>query len=376
MSLQGTGESTMYSLRILTSQPLRLALTIGGISLCIVLMLLLLGIYRGVADGSVDYIRGNTVDLWVLRRNATNILRGTSILRSVHGQIIAQVQGVRSASAVLLQLSTVKKEGTAATVFLTGFDPLTGVGGPPELVAGRSVHNDSEIVLDKSFAAKYQFEIGDKVEIQDVAFDVVGLSTGTNAFVIQYAFVSLRRAQALAGFPGIVTCFLITCESPDTRSAIAQAIRDELPDLEAYDHETFLQNNIREMESGFLPLLYTIAVIGAVVLTAILSLILSINILERRKDFATMKALGSSGAFLRRLIFELGTLICAASSLAALGVFFPLTMLVEQVTPEISTKSSPEQILYVILVVGLISICSSFISIHRLRRIYPLEAFA
>jgi len=52
-----------------------LALTIGGVSLCIVLMFFLLAVYRGVADGSVEYIRRNKADLWVLQRNATNILR-------------------------------------------------------------------------------------------------------------------------------------------------------------------------------------------------------------------------------------------------------------------------------------------------------------
>ena len=69
-----------YSAKILTGQPLRLAITVAGISLCIVLMLFLLAAYHGVADGSVDYIRKNRSDLWVLSSNAWNILRGSSIL--------------------------------------------------------------------------------------------------------------------------------------------------------------------------------------------------------------------------------------------------------------------------------------------------------
>ena len=45
---------TNYSLHILKAQPLRSALTVGGIALCAVLMLFLLSVYRGVADGSVE----------------------------------------------------------------------------------------------------------------------------------------------------------------------------------------------------------------------------------------------------------------------------------------------------------------------------------
>jgi hypothetical protein len=47
----------MYPVRILTSQPIRLALTIGGVALCIVLMLFPLSVYRGAGTNS-DRISG------------------------------------------------------------------------------------------------------------------------------------------------------------------------------------------------------------------------------------------------------------------------------------------------------------------------------
>jgi hypothetical protein len=126
-------------------------LTVGGIALCIVLMLFLLGVYRGVAIGSVDYIRRNPADLWVLQKNATNILRGSSLLTLSHGTLLRETGDVREASPVLLFLTTVWREKENATLFLAGFDPATGAGGPPEIVAGRSVRNDDEIVLDRVF---------------------------------------------------------------------------------------------------------------------------------------------------------------------------------------------------------------------------------
>lgn len=366
----------MYALRLLQSQPLRLTLTIGGVALCIVLMLFLLATYRGVADGSIEYIRGNPVDLWVLQRNATNILRGSSILSTAHGDVIRQVSGVRSVDPVLLILATIKKDAVSATVFLAGFDQHTQIGGPPEIINGRTVKDDDEIVLDKSFAARSHLHVGDNIAIHEDTLCVVGLSAKTNALVIQYGFVSLRRAQSLIGFPNIATCFLITTERPELVSSVARGIREELPGIEVYDHETFLHNNIREMESGFLPLLYTIAAIGAVVLTAILSLLLSISILERRKDFAVMKAIGSPPRFLRGKVMQLALLISSASVVAATALIFPLTAFIEKLTPEVTTKSTPVHFAAVLAVVGLMSLCSSFIAMHRLARIYPVEAFA
>jgi putative ABC transport system permease protein len=366
----------LYSFRILTSQPLRLALTVGGISLCIILMLFLLSVYKGVADGSVEYIRFNKADLWVLQRNAWNILRATSFLTAAHGYVIRRISEVESASPVLLLLSTIKKGDRMASVYLAGFDPRTGMGGPPRLVKGRSVLKNDEIVLDEAFARKYHFRLGDRVRIQDTTMKVVGITTGTNAFVIQYAFVTLQCAQSLTGIPNMVTCYLIRVRERKSISKVIEEIREELPGVEVYDHGTFLRNNIREMESGFLPFIYTIAAIGVIVLTAILSLLLSVNILERRKDFAVLKTLGSSSSFLSRLIIVQSLLLSFAGSVVAVVLFFPMVSVIQFFSPEISTKSSVEQIASVVLTVGTLSLISSFISMQRLRRIYPLEAFS
>jgi len=52
----------MYALKTLQDQPLRLALTVGGIALCMVLLLFLLSVYCRVADGSVEYLRASDAD--------------------------------------------------------------------------------------------------------------------------------------------------------------------------------------------------------------------------------------------------------------------------------------------------------------------------
>ncbi len=365
-----------YSIRMLRSQPLRLALTVGGIALCAVLMLFLLGVYRGVSYGSVEYIRCNRADLWVLERNQTNILRCSSILQGDHGATIRQIPGAESVSGILLVLSSVRKGDRVATLFMTGFDPESGIGGPPRIVEGRSVVHDDQIVLDAAFAAKFDLSPGDTVQVQDRELQVVGISTGSNAFVIQYAFATLRCVQSMVAIPDLVTCYLVDVEEGEELDRFAGEIRDKLPGVDVYDHETFLENNVQEMQAGFLPLMFAIAAIGVVVLTVILSLLLSINILEWRRDFAVMKTLGSPGAFLSRLIVQHSVTLALCGMVVALCVFFPMVALIETVAPEVSTKSSVAQIASVALVVAVISVLSAGISMQRLRRIYPLEAFS
>jgi len=101
---------------------MRLALTIGGIACCIVLMLFLLSVYFGVKEGSVEYIRSNRADLWVLQRNAWNILRGSSILSTNYEDKLEDISGIRLASLILLILTGIKVKDSDVRVFLTGYD--------------------------------------------------------------------------------------------------------------------------------------------------------------------------------------------------------------------------------------------------------------
>jgi putative ABC transport system permease protein len=338
-------------------------------------MLFLLSVYRGVADGSVEYIRKNEVDLWILQKSATNILRGSSIISGRQADLINKIEGIKTVSPILFILSTVSIGDKSRTIFLTGYNPLDGIGGPPSLNKGREVKANNEIILDKSFAAKFKIRLGEIVKMQEHSLRVVGFSEGTNAFVIQYAFSTLKFARSLIGYPDMATCFLVTVQDKGKIPVIIKEIENRTSGFAVYDHKTFLENNVTEMEAGFLPLLYSVAVIGAVVLTVILSLLLSVNILERRKDFAILKTLGSPKWFLRRLIIAQSLLISFSACIVAIIIFFPLVKALEKITPEISTKSSIGQVLIVVLTVGVISLLSSLISVRKLRRIYLMEVF-
>lgn len=364
-----------YSMGMLRAQPWRAVLSVGGIALCVVLMLFLLGVYRGVSQGSLEYVERNAVDLWVLQKNATNLLRCTSVLLPVHGEALRKVPGVKAAAPVLLLLATVGDRSQVATVYLAGYDPATERGGPPYLREGRAPITDDEIVLDRAFALKHGFQIGDFVHLQGQALNLVGISGGTNAFVIQYAFVTIACAQRLVGFPGLVTCFLVTVQG-DEIETVKASIQAALPTVEVYDQTTFVANNMQELQSGFLTFIYTIAALGLVVLTTILSLLLSIHILERRREFAIMKVVGAPRRFLSGLVVKQALLISGAGMCAALLLFGPVTWLVEHLAPEVAVATSLMQALAVAGLVAAVGLASALLTMHRLRRIYALEAFS
>jgi putative ABC transport system permease protein len=365
----------VYALATIFDRPLRFGLTVGGIALCVMLALFLQAVYRGVADGSVEYVRASDADLWVLQKHSTNILRSTSLLPMGHRRVLEEVPGVAAASPILFVLAGIQLRDRIATTYLTGYDPTTGQGAPPAIARGRPVRQDGEIVLDASFAAKHGLGIGDRLTIRNDTVTVVGLSTGTNMFVIQYAFVTLGTARSIIGFSSIVSAYQVTLDSAVAPGVAIARIRSRLPTVAVYDRPTFLANNIGEMQSGLLPLLFVVALIGAVVLTAILSLILSVNVLERRHEFAVMKALGAPDRFVAHLVIQQALAFAGVGTLAAIICFFPLTAAVRALAPEISPASSPGQLAVAAIGVLVISVVSAVLPNRRLRRIYPLEVF-
>jgi ABC-type antimicrobial peptide transport system permease subunit len=283
---------------------------------------------------------------------------------------------IKSATPVLLLMTNVKVHNQSATVLLTGYVPGSE-GGPPRIVEGRGVQKNYEIVIDKSFAAKHKIRVNNIIIIKEDTLNIVGISSGTNAFVTQYAFVTLKYEQSIIELPGLASLFIINAKHKNDISSIRKYIEAKLPGrFSIYTHEVFLKNNIAEMEAGILPLFFAIATIGGVVLAIILSLILSVNILERRKDFAIMKILGSPNIYLYSLIIFLALILSLISEVIGVVLYFPLAKLIEKVSPEVTTVINFEHIFYITLAVCVISIFSALMSCKRIKSIYPLEVFA
>ncbi|MBE0642733.1 MAG: ABC transporter permease [Bacteroidetes bacterium] len=366
----------MYVLRVLTTHPVRLLLTLAGIALCVVLILFILGVYNGVATGSVEYVRQTPADIWVLQANTKNIMRGTSVLPEEYCTELRRDTRIASVTAVLLFLASIEVDNHEATVLLTGYVP-GAAGGPPRITSGREVRGDGEIVLDRAFAAKYGVSVGRRVRIHGDSLTVVGLSSGTNAFVTQYAFVTLPFEQSIVALPGLASFFIIKLRNRSEADAVMRDIEREFPNrFSLHAHEPFLDNNIREVEAGILPLFFAIALIGGVVLAIILSLILSVNILERRRDFAIMTLIGSPTGYLRRVVVVQAFVIAVAAECFGLLALKPLLLLIETISPEVSAMVTLGHIVMISIAVIVISTLSGLLASRRVRRISTSEVFA
>lgn len=350
--------------------------TIGGVGATVCLLLFLVGVHEGVKDGVTRYVHTTDADLWVCQKNANNLLKSSSYLPAGIVGDVARIDGVAVASPLsrLFTKATVRGR-TTSTLFLFGFDPSTKLGAPRTLTAGTTELGPHEIVLDRAFAAKYRLPLGATLDLQGIRFRVAGLSEGTNTLLSQYAFVRGDDAETLLGMHGIISYCLVKLARGAGAGAVARRIRDRLPNVAVFPRDELEQNNLDEMETGVLPVFSTIGVFGALVGSLIVALMLYGSVLERREDYAMLKAIGASHRYLVGLVLRQALLASTLGFVCGTLLTAAATPLLQRLVPELSLRYTWQASLAVLVGAVVVGALAAVIPLHVLRRVYPAEVF-
>jgi putative ABC transport system permease protein len=352
-----------------------LTVTVAGVAVTVALLLFLIGVHDGVKDGSTRYVRTAGVDIWVSGRNSDNILKSSSFLPSATAERIAAIEGVAVASPLLRVITKGETAGRrTSTLFILAFDPVTKLGAPRTMGEGTADLAPREIVLDHSFVAKSGLKLGSALDIQGTRFRVAGISEGTNPLVSQFGFTRIDDAAELLGLRSTASFIVVKIESGADRGRVAGRIRAQFPGLAVYEAPDFTRSHEEEMESGVLPVFAAAAVFAAVVCAFIVALMLYNAVLERREDYATLKALGAGQRYLLGLVIAQALLVTAAGCLGGAALIAIVTPVLLRAVPVLAIQFTPSMLLVLplALVVGALA---AAVPIQLLRRIYPGEVF-
>lgn len=340
-----------------------------------VLLLLFLGaMYQGLRSESNGYVRERPVSAWVAQDNTNNFLRSSSYLRTWHRDSIAALPGVARVTPMLRLVTTAETPMGAGTLFLIGYPP-GAAAAEPHLVAGRQVADSGEIVLDRAFARKYRLVIGDTLRIQRHEYRVTGLSSGTNAVMVQFAFISLADAVALVGFRSIVSFLLVEGIPGVPADSLVARVRRLGGRVNAFTQDQFVANNQAELQAGLLPVVAAVDVFTALVGAMVLALLLYSAVSERREDYAVLKALGARNSTLRSSVLKQALLATAMGSAAGLCTYLALAPLAPRFVPQIALALSPMVVGQALGFALAMALVGAILPIVRLERVYPAEVF-
>lgn len=231
-----------------------------------------------------------------------------------------------------------------------GVGPLSAV----EVQSGRALDASDAgsfvAVLDATYAASSDLEVGDTLDVGGEAFEVVGVvaSALAEADTASDVYIPLDVAQDLAGVGDVVSTVYVQAASSDRIGEVQAALESALPDAKVSS-----QSDLAETVSGSLASASSlIANLGTWLSVLVLALAIVLAVLftlsgvsRRTREIGTLKALGWSR---RRVIGQIAGESLVQSALGGvvgvlLGVVAALT--VTLIAPTISAAQTATDVM-------------------------------
>lgn len=287
----------LLTLRDLQYRAVRFATVVIGTAVVFTLLFLMTGLaeqFHREPQATVDRLGADT---WVVREGATGVFTSAATLDP------ATLDGVVAdgrVDPIVAARHSLDVDGEVLDIVVVGTIP--GGVGTPELTAGRLPSASGEIVVDASSG----LDLGDAAPIGPRTFEVVGTTEDATLFAgMPLVYVSLGDAQDLV-YRGqdLVTAFAaagtVAAVPEGLATLSAEAVADDA--LRPLEHAIASVNLIRAL----------LWVVAAMVVGAVIYL----SALERRRDFAVLKATGSSN---QGLMLSLGLQSAAVALVAAVA---------------------------------------------------------
>lgn len=294
----------------------RLALSIGGVALAVMLILILKGFLAGLNRQITSYLDRSPGSIVVAEEDVVNLLGATSLLPEGIDQRAENIRGVDEAIPILSQFIILDLHGKKQPAYMVGYDPEQG-GGPWQLIAGREPRSKKEIVFDRVLADRHGLNIGDDVEVMGQDFTIIGLSSGTTSWMTSYFFVRKQDAENLLLAPGATSFLLLTTSEDADREKILKKLND-FSGVNALTKKQMAANDLKLFAKVFSAPLKLMVGIAFLVGTMIVGLIIYTATVERQREYGVIKAIGAKNRFLYQVVLTQALFAAVAGS--SLGV--------------------------------------------------------
>jgi putative ABC transport system permease protein len=384
----------------------RFILTSIGLGLLIGVVISMGGIYRGLFADALAVLNFTGADIWVVQQDTNGPFAESSRIPEDVKYRIKAVPGVTEASPLSFQTIQIDRQGKPFRFFLIGYE-LNGLGGPPEILAGRHIRQKHyETVVAKAM----KMEIGEKLHLGRHDYTVVGItgkvvSSGGDPA----AYVSLADAQDIqfkkdndairndraridANLAGTQT--LSPLQSQYLKQNIARitesthTVNTVVARLAPGANRLAVQERISRW-NHFRPLsveeqtkiltkgmiekarmqLGLFRIILLVISAVIIALIIYTSTIDKIKVIATLKLIGAQNRVIIGMILQQSLLM----GVIAFAIGYGLILLTYEKFPRrIVLEAFDLQVLFVIVIV--ICAVSSFIGIRKALKVEPAEA--
>lgn len=351
----------------------RLGLSVSGVALAIALILLLNGFLSGMNQQITSYLVNSPGAIIVSQEGVRNLLGATSNLTPGVVDRVKSERGVSNVVPILSQFIILDLHEKKQPAYLIGYEPKRG-GGPWKLVAGRQPKTDSEAVFDRVLTERHQLELGEKIEIMDDEFTIVGLSEGTTSWMTSFFFIRKSAAESLLRAPGASSFLLVTPQD----GIAAETVRDRLViqnGVEAQLKSEMAANDLKLFARIFLTPLRLMVGISFLVGTLIIGLVIYTATVERQREYGVLKAIGAKNRVLYRVVLAQALVAALAGAAAGVLLAYAIAQWIMAVRSQFLISFTPVDVGYALLSGLGMALMAALIPARVVGGLAPAEVF-
>jgi putative ABC transport system permease protein len=335
--------------------------------MAIMLILLLDGLWAGIEANVTTYEDNVGADLYVAQPGTRNFFGAVSLIPAGTVDTVRADPDVDWAVPVRGFFSIVELHDTKVPTYVIGSMPGQR-GGPWELRQGRAPATDDEVAIGTVMARRHGIAVGDGMEILGRRFTVVG--TTTDAFMASFVFMTHPATDQLLSAPATTSFVLVGTDDP-------AAVRGRLAasGLAVLDRDQLARNDLSLMARAYSVPLRVMRAVAFTVGSLVIALTVYTAIMERRREYGIVKAMGARGRHLLTLAVQ-QTLIIAAIGLVSGGLLFLAgRAYITAVRPQFVILASLGSIGRAAVAAVLMALVAAIVPARRLARLEPATAY-
>ncbi len=354
----------------------RLVISVGGVSLAMVLILVMAGVFAGSEEHAVAYIKNQPAPLWMMQNGVANMHMSSSILPPGTLEQVKAVPGVQEAVGLLYANAGIDVNGELVYSYIFAVDHGVPFGGPWEMDSGVTDLAPDEVIIDRDLAARYGVGLGDTVNILGLDLKIAGLSKGTFGIATSITFINKETLAALMGVPPEVDSYILIQPEPGMNPDIlAGNLCALVPGNRVMTQAEFAasdQEMIRQMGADIIKAMNTVSyVVGLLVI----ALTIYTATLERAREYGMLKAIGASFGALVRVVFAQAYLSAGLGMLVGTGLAYAIAALVNRLLPEMLILIRPADVLAQLPVLLVVAALAALLPLGRIARLDPMVVF-
>ncbi len=371
----------------LFSERTRLAISVGGVTLSVLLISLLLSLYRGWDEKVGGFVEKSGIDVWIGSQGARDFLTSASMLPLQGSESLNALPAVKQWSPLIVRpMWAIRVQvprpadfdedtATKMNIQLIGYDPASGMGGPIRIVEGKRAPGPGEVIIDEALADRYGLSVGDVMSAGGRDWTVVGKSSGGDFVASQTVFVDMDQAREALKMEGLTTFLVARLEGNVDAAQFARDIEHLRPGVVAFSGAQFASNTRERILGEVLPILTVVLLLAFVVGLAVAGLTIYTATVEKAREYGILKAVGFANHYLYRLVLEQSLVTGLLGFTLGVGLTLLIAPFARGVVPQFVVFVRWQDVLAVAGATLLMVIIAAYVPVRRLAAIDPVTVF-